>query len=238
MTKNKILIIGGLHGDENLGIDIVNLLRNNPIEGIDGIFGNPMATAVNSRYIDKDLNRVFPGDVNGCLEEIRAAQIMQIAKDYDYIIDIHNTTSPDNDCSFVGGNYNTETLQLSLALGLTKVIDATYDCINKYLPNCLSTEISFDSKLNDAQNWYDKILELANMELDSTDLKDLELFQFLDRVSEKQSKEYGLKLQNFVELKDREKIKLRVDKDLKVVPIFVNPDIFAGNYCALAKKIN
>jgi Succinylglutamate desuccinylase / Aspartoacylase family len=56
--QRKIMVIGGLHGDETLGIDLVNRIRNEPIAGIDAIFGNPMATAVNTRYIDRDLNRV------------------------------------------------------------------------------------------------------------------------------------------------------------------------------------
>jgi succinylglutamate desuccinylase len=100
--QRKIMVIGGLHGDETLGIDLVNRIRNEPIAGIDAIFGNPMATAVNTRYIDRDLNRVFPGRLDGCLEEIRANQIMQMVEGYDLVIDFHNTTSGYNDCSFVG----------------------------------------------------------------------------------------------------------------------------------------
>ena len=45
------MVIGGLHGDETLGIDLVNRIRNQPIAGIDTIFGNPMATSVKARYI-------------------------------------------------------------------------------------------------------------------------------------------------------------------------------------------
>jgi succinylglutamate desuccinylase len=119
-VKNKILVIGGLHGDEPLGIDLVNLFRDKPISGIDGIFGNPMATATKSRYIDKDLNRVFPGILTGCVEEIRAFQIMELSKNYDIVLDIHNTTSPNNDCGFVGGGHTIDTLKISKALGLNK----------------------------------------------------------------------------------------------------------------------
>jgi hypothetical protein len=49
--QRKIMVIGGLHGDETLGIDLVNRIRNKPIAGIDAIFGNPMATSVKARYI-------------------------------------------------------------------------------------------------------------------------------------------------------------------------------------------
>jgi succinylglutamate desuccinylase len=49
--QRKIMVIGGLHGNETLGIDLVNQIRNDPITGIDTIFGNPMATSVKARYI-------------------------------------------------------------------------------------------------------------------------------------------------------------------------------------------
>jgi succinylglutamate desuccinylase len=47
--QRKIMVIGGLHGDKTLGIDLVNQIRNKPIAGIDTIFGNPMATSVKAR---------------------------------------------------------------------------------------------------------------------------------------------------------------------------------------------
>jgi Succinylglutamate desuccinylase / Aspartoacylase family len=137
---------------------------------VDAIFGNPMATSVNARYIDQDLNRVFPGKPDGCLEDVRACQIMKVVEGYDFVIDFHNTTSDHNDCSFVGETVLEKTLKLSLAMDLNRVVVANYDCINKFLSNCISVEISFSSELNDADYWYGMLVKLSEMNIQDQSL--------------------------------------------------------------------
>ena len=233
----KIIVIGGLHGDETLGIDLVNLIRNKPITGIDGIFGNPMATSVNARYIDQDLNRVFPGKLYGCLEEVRAHQIMQVVKGYELVIDFHNTTSDHNDCGFVGETFLKKTLQLSLLVGLKRIVVANYDCINKVLSNCLSIEISFSSDLNNAEYWYEKLVGLSSADIQSQSLDSLQLFKFIDRVYEDRYKQFDLKFKNFEAISSQAKRNLEITEELEIYSILVNPDLVAGKYCALVEKI-
>ena len=236
-TPRKILIIGGLHGDETLGIDLVNRIRNEPITGIDTIFGNPMATAVQARYIDRDLNRVFPGRLDGCLEEVRANQIMQMVSGYDLIIDFHNTRSDDNNCSFVGATFIEETLQLSLFMGLNRIVIANYNCINKYLPNCLSIEISFSSSaLNNTDYWYKKILALSTADIKNQSLADLQLFKFIDRVNGDVYQQFNFNFQNFESIARQDRLDLGRSAELDMYAIFVNPNLFAGNYCAVVEK--
>jgi Succinylglutamate desuccinylase / Aspartoacylase family len=233
----KILIIGGLHGDETLGIDLVNQIRNEPIIGIDTIFGNPMATSVKARYIDRDLNRVFPGRLDGCLEEVRANQIMQMVAGYDLIIDFHNTRSDDNNCSFVGETFIEETLQLSLFMGLNRIVIADYNCINKYLPNCLSIEISFSSSdLNNTDYWYEKLVALSTSDIKNQSLADLQLFKFIDRVHGDTYRQFNFNFQNFESISRQDKLNLGISAELEMSAIFVNPNLFAGNYCAVVEK--
>jgi Succinylglutamate desuccinylase / Aspartoacylase family len=236
--KKSILVIGGIHGDENLGIDLVNLIRNHPLENVHAIFGNPMAAAVKTRYIDKDLNRVFPGNQNGCLEELRAFQIMQIAKNYDLVIDVNNTTSPNNDCSFVGSGYSAVSLMLAHNLGLENVVIAPYDCINKYLPTCLSIEISLQSELNNAQYWYDQIVKATFIHEDDDYFKTLKLYQYMTTINEQKYKSLGLNFQNFTVLTNSDKQKLRMDTNIKAAAIFVNPNLYLGDYCAIVQEVN
>jgi Succinylglutamate desuccinylase / Aspartoacylase family len=235
--QRKIMVIGGLHGDETLGIDLVNRIRNKPIAGIDAIFGNPMATSVQARYIDRDLNRVFPGKLDGCLEEVRAYQIMQMVAGYDLIIDFHNTTSDDNNCSFVGETFIEDTLQISLFMGLNRIVIADYDCINKYLPNCLSIEISFSSSdLNNADYWYEKLIALSIADIQTQTLADLQLFKFIDRVHGDTYKQFNFNFQTFESISRQDKLDLGMSAELEIHAIFVNPNLFAGNYCAVLEK--
>jgi succinylglutamate desuccinylase len=62
---NKILIIGGLHGNEPLGIEIVRYFLQSPTPNITCEYGNPEAIELNTRFKDLDLNRVFPSKENG-----------------------------------------------------------------------------------------------------------------------------------------------------------------------------
>jgi Succinylglutamate desuccinylase / Aspartoacylase family len=235
--QRKIMVIGGLHGDETLGIDLVNRIRNEPIHGIDAIFGNSMATAVNTRYIDRDLNRVFLGKLDGCLEEVRADQIMRMVEGYDLVIDFHNTISNNNNCSFVGEASIKENFQLSLFMGLNRIVVADYDCINKALPNCLSVEISFSSHdLNNPDYWYEKLVALSTVNLQAQNLADLQLFKFIDRVSGDLYKQFNFNFQNFESISSQDKLNLGISEELEMYSIFVNLDLFAGNYCALVEK--
>jgi hypothetical protein len=232
----KIMVIGGLHGDETLGIDLVKLLRDRPIPGVEAIVGNPMAAALQTRYIDRDLNRVFPGNPDGCLEELRATQIMKMVEGYELIIDFHSTQSQDNDCSFIGEGSDENTLKLSSALGLERVIIANYNCINKCLSNCLSVEISTSSDLHNPVYWYEKIAALTHTDIAALNPSNLQLFKFIDRVDGETYNKHKLSFENFKSISLTDMIGLNLSKELDLYPIFVNPNLFAGNYCALVEK--
>lgn len=55
----RILVLGGMHGNERLGIDLVQLLQIKPIAGVDALIANPRAVARNVRFTESDLNRSF-----------------------------------------------------------------------------------------------------------------------------------------------------------------------------------
>jgi aspartoacylase len=55
----KILIIGGLHGNEPLGINLVKQVQEIRNPNLQAIFGNPKAIEQNVRFVQQDLNRVF-----------------------------------------------------------------------------------------------------------------------------------------------------------------------------------
>ncbi|MCP3427981.1 aspartoacylase [Opacimonas viscosa] len=104
----SIAIVGGTHGNELTGIQLVRHLQNFPITYYDDIvlsfiLANAEAIAANVRFIDVDLNRQFHLDnlksSNSMLYELNLAKILnqkigpKQAPLTDLVIDIHNTTS-------------------------------------------------------------------------------------------------------------------------------------------------
>jgi hypothetical protein len=162
---------------------------------------------------------------------------MQVVAGYDLIIDFHNTRSDDNNCSFVGETFIKETLQLSLFMGLNRIVVADYNCINKYLANCLSIEISFSSTdLNNADYWYEKLVALSTADIQTQNLADLQLFNFIDRVNGDTYNQFNFNFQNFESISRQDKLDLGMSAKLEMYAIFVNPNLFAGNYCAVVQK--
>lgn len=95
--KNKIVLITATHGDEPSSLEVVNKiiktkygLRNK----FDLLIANPKALKLSQRFVEKDLNRSAPGDIKSLVyEEKRAAEIISLSKNYNFILDIHASTS-------------------------------------------------------------------------------------------------------------------------------------------------
>jgi succinylglutamate desuccinylase len=94
--RKKLVIISILtHGDESIGLHIKKELEKIKIDNgiLEFIIGNEMASQLNKRFIDQDLNRSFPGNSKGNHEQRIAAKLLPIIKSADLVIDIHSTTS-------------------------------------------------------------------------------------------------------------------------------------------------
>ncbi len=93
---NKVSLVCCVHGNEVFGKDVFDYFSAELVEypGLTIILANEKALSQNRRFIDSDLNRVFPGDIEGDYEERLAAQLMEKIDKNSYVIDIHTTTSP------------------------------------------------------------------------------------------------------------------------------------------------
>ncbi len=105
----KLLILVGTHGDEaKFGLEVMEHFDPDVRDKFAGIpvfralsrfvhpfnyaIANPEAARRNLRFVDADLNRVAPGDLTSSLyEERRAAELMETAREYRHLIDIHCT---------------------------------------------------------------------------------------------------------------------------------------------------
>lgn len=235
----KILVIGGMHGNEKLGIELANLFKLKLIDNIDSVVANEEAVAVDSRFVKQDLNRSFPGDIySEDYERRRAAQLLDIAENYDVVFDFHNTGCPNNNCCFIGETANTNLSNIVSFLGLKRLIVADYDCINKYANNCISIEVSINDKLDNLKFWYDRIFELSKLKVCRSNIE-IQKYKFVYRITNDDRDRYKLADRK---LKAFEPIDAILAKNLGVkspaYPIFINDKFTPYNYGGLLNKID
>lgn len=213
----QILVLGGTHGNEMLGIQLVQLLKERPIKGVTAMIANPCAVEQNRRYIESDLNRSFGSLYLGTYETNRAAELRQIISNYDVVLDLHNTMTPDNDSSFVGPDCNNDLYDVSAQLGLLNCIEATYDCVNKFCPNTLSIEVSLNGKLDSAIYWYNKIALLASGRLSKKG--EIERYRYYGRVTWDEAENIQTTWRPFVRISQEDRLAIGVEA--VVYPIFI-----------------
>lgn len=97
--KKDILLIASTHGNEKIGLEVIEKLKNKKLDKyFDYIIANPKANKQNKRFLEKDLNRSYPGNqYSKYYEERLAYDNFKIAKKYKYIIDIHEAEKGIND---------------------------------------------------------------------------------------------------------------------------------------------
>ena len=95
LAHPRVLINICSHGNEIIGLEVERLFKDTKV--INGSvtfnFANPWAVEQHKRFIEKDLNRSFPGSETGLFEERVANQIMKFIPLFDYVFDIHSTQS-------------------------------------------------------------------------------------------------------------------------------------------------
>lgn len=95
---NKIAILSCVHGDESYSLKIFKKLKHIKPKNckIDFYLVNEEAYIQKKRFIETDLNRSF--NIDNTHEANLAKQIKEKLKNYDYIIDLHSTTSKNKPC--------------------------------------------------------------------------------------------------------------------------------------------
>ena len=91
----EVVVVGGVHGDETGGIRAVRRLRDADLDfqrGVAFVLANPFAIDAGERYLDSDLNRVFPGDPSGNREERLAAALCELIQNRP-TLSLHDTYS-------------------------------------------------------------------------------------------------------------------------------------------------
>ena len=92
----KMAIVGATHGNELTGVEVCKILEDRSYKHQFKTFiGNPKALEERTRYVDSDLNRSYSDAFETVgYEKERSAQMRQeIEGQYDFLMDIHSTTS-------------------------------------------------------------------------------------------------------------------------------------------------
>ena len=96
-----VAIFGGIHGNEKVGVKMIDILRKNlQVEAgtVYLVYGNPEAIKQNKRFIKKNLNRCFKKDNQGkTVEDKRARELMKILDKCDALLDLHSFTNPEGE---------------------------------------------------------------------------------------------------------------------------------------------
>ena len=90
-----VTVVGCLHGNEYLGLRAFEYFKGHQTEysAAQFILANEPAIAADKRFVDCDLNRSFPGDIEGNLEQQLAAELLLHILSSRFVLDLHTTTS-------------------------------------------------------------------------------------------------------------------------------------------------
>ena len=131
----KVLVVSSVHGDETFSVEATDhIVKHNPECSI--LVANTAAFAQNKRFIDEDLNRSFPGNKDSKLLEIRlAAMILSYIQQFEYVIDIHTTTSDLKVVPIIVSGNNETKRMAKLVPSKEVVIAGTIDSIGTLIGN-------------------------------------------------------------------------------------------------------
>lgn len=120
--KKTVAIVGAVHGNESVGMEVIKRLGG-AVDGqsVTGVIANKEAFQRGKRFIDQDLNRSFPGNPKGNLEERLAYKLNQEIKRFDYLLDLHSFSCQSEPFAIVTKRTKKH-LRLAGALGIRKVV--------------------------------------------------------------------------------------------------------------------
>jgi hypothetical protein len=227
----KILFSTLTHGNEIIGLDVVKKIKKIERLGdkFDYIISNSLAFSNNSRYVDSDLNRIFPGNDQGNYEEQRAVEIINIGKKYDYVIDLHGSVS-NTGVFIIITKLNIENLLLALRFNIKRIViwldtEETKGSLSTFMPIGIEIESGFKNDFEVYQELKDKLITFLERDAPinlEDELRKRDIFWVDGSLSKKNKKFRGLK--NWKKIKD-------------FYPLFVDGQ-YENIWCYKLKKVN
>lgn len=239
----KILVVGGTHGDERTGIDVVMMLRSCKVKKIDTLIANPRATKMYCRFTETDLNRSFRVVNPASYEEIRAQEISETMGEYDIVLEFHNTNSKGTCIILTSQKPSEMQLKVAAHFGFKRIVIAPPggNSLSSISPQkTLSFEISRSQAHKYSADYFvKKIIALLNGPKEVVE-SDLEVYKLANRkVMKSELAAFGMAIDEFADFVAFDSRQLeRLDLEAGTAPFLVggygvvNPD-FAFNVVKL-----
>lgn len=201
-NKKNLLFVVANHGDELIGVKVINKFKNNNFNKIfDILIGNPKALYLKTRFVESDLNRVFPGKSSGTYEEKIAKKIIKISKNYKEVIDLHGSKSKTG-IFIIITKLTKKNLYLALRLNIKRIViwqntKETKGSLSTFMPSGLEVESGFKDAPA-VEKRLEKILKNFLMNYNKSldykkSIKDKEIFEVIGKLERKNKKPKYLK---------------------------------------------
>ena len=232
--KNYAVVVC-LHGDELFGLEVADKLS----EEIPLFIGNPEAIKNKTRFLESDLNRVFPGDTKGNNEEKRAVYILNQLKNFRYIIDIHSSSS-DTQLFGIITKPNKEKINLAKKLGLNKLVIMPEKFANgKALIDHVSCGISLEIGPHEKKEIVKDVIKALNNLNGKSNKESPSIYEITKIIFGENNAEFFIA--NFQEVSKGDLIakgKKDYFAETDFTPIFVGEKAYNNILCLASKKIN
>lgn len=121
-------VVACIHGEESCGWEAIQRFKKSTHElrePLKVILANEKAYEAGKRYIDVDMNRVFPGDPESDMYEERIAHRLENELEGLKALDIHSTASREAPFGIIVGD-NNEEIELAKSAGIQQLVDMSY----------------------------------------------------------------------------------------------------------------
>ena len=229
----KLAIVCCLHGNEKYGLEVVERLPSIPF-----FIGNKKALIENKRFLESDMNRVFPGKKDGCYEEKEALKLREKLCGFDRVIDLHSTS---NECPLFGivTNVSEEKIEFAKKLGLKRLVIMPENFANKKsLIDHHKLGISLEiGPHGNKEGTEEVIIKINNYINNIKQEENLEIYMPLKIIKRTNGK---ILIENFKEVKKGDLIingndNLIADEDF--IPVLVGEKFYSDVLCLACRKL-
>ncbi|MFH1065150.1 MAG: succinylglutamate desuccinylase/aspartoacylase family protein [Nanoarchaeota archaeon] len=226
----KLAIVCCLHGTEPYGLAVAEQFSPE----INFFVGNKEALEKAVRFIGADLNRCFPGNINGNHEERIAYDLLKKLESFDFIVDLHSSS---NACPLFGliTKPNSRKIELARNLGLSKLVIMPDSFANgKALIDFTKCGISLEIGPHQKKENIDEVAGHIRHFLEKKQANDaMEIFEVFS-VIKKQGTQAAIK--NFENVKKGSLIATGQYAEFDFTAVLVDEDSYEGILCLACRK--
>ena len=172
----SLCVVGCVHGNERIGERVYNeiISYGDQLPGVTAVLANKPAMDLNKRYVDQDLNRSFPGDIAGNEEERLAAQLLKKLDGFDFVLDLHSTSSELKKTSLIVPSIEGAYKKIIATTIYTEIIEMESGLTGKSLMGNIENAVSIElnEKYAETQEAVDEIINIIKVLIGVTPRKD------------------------------------------------------------------